>query len=83
MRKNAKLPKVLGKKIQKRRKEVGLTQEALAFKLGISRAYMGYIEQGRYAPSLEVIEKSPENLKPPSAISSNRTKKRSSRFKNI
>lgn len=63
MRKNAKLPKVLGKKIQKRRKEVGLTQEDLAYKVGISRAYMGYIEQGRYAPSLEVLEKIAKVLK--------------------
>lgn len=57
MRKNAKLPKALGKRIQKRRKEVGLTQEELADKVGVSRAYMGYIEQGRNAPSLEVLEK--------------------------
>jgi DNA-binding XRE family transcriptional regulator len=65
MRKNAKLPKVLGKKIQKRRKEVGLTQEELGYKVGVSRAYMGYIEQGRYAPSLEVIEKIARELKTP------------------
>lgn len=65
MRKNAKLPKVLGKRIQKRRKELGLTQEELGDKVGISRAYMGYIEQGRYAPSLEVLEKIAKNLKSP------------------
>lgn len=65
MRKNAKLPKVLGKKIQKRRKELGLTQEELGYKVGISRAYMGYIEQGRYAPSLEVLEKLAKVLKSP------------------
>lgn len=65
MRKNAKLPKVLGKKIQKRRKEMELTQEELGDKVGISRAYMGYIEQGRYAPSLEVLEKIAKILKSP------------------
>lgn len=65
MRKNAKLPKVLGKKIQKRRKELELTQEELGDKVGISRAYMGYIEQGRYAPSLEVLEKIAKSLKSP------------------
>jgi len=65
MRKNAKLPKVLGKKIQKRRKELELTQEELDDKVGISRAYMGYIEQGRYAPSLEVLEKIAKSLKSP------------------
>jgi len=63
MRKNAKLPRVLGKKIQKRRKEMELTQEELADKVGISRAYMGYIEQGRNAPSLEVLEKIARVLK--------------------
>lgn len=63
MRKNAKLPKRLGKKIQRRRKEVGYTQEELADKIGVSRAYMGYIEQGRNAPSLEVLEKIAKHLK--------------------
>jgi putative transcriptional regulator len=63
MRKNARLPGVLGKKIQKRRKELALTQEELAAKVGISRAYMGYIEQGRYAHSLEVLEKIARILK--------------------
>ena len=63
MRKNAKLPKVLGKKIQRKRTEMGLTQEKLADKVGISRAYMGYIEQGRNAPSLEVLEKIARVLK--------------------
>jgi len=63
MRKNAKLPKVLGKKIQRKRREMGLTQEELADKVGISRAYMGYIEQGRNAPSLEVLEKIARTLR--------------------
>jgi len=63
MRKNAKLPRVLGKKIQKQRKSLKLTQEDLAYKVGISRAYMGYIEQGRNAPSLEVLEKIARILK--------------------
>lgn len=63
MRKNAKLPKTLGKRVQKIRKLRGLTQEQLAEKVGISRAYMGYIEQGRYSASLEVIEKVAKALK--------------------
>lgn len=63
MRKNAKLPRVLGKKIQKRRKELELTQEDVADRVGISRAYMGYIEQGRNAPSLEILEKIANVLK--------------------
>lgn len=63
MRKNAKLPKVLGRKIQRKRNEIGLTQEELADKVGISRAYMGYIEQGRNAPSLEILSKIARILK--------------------
>lgn len=63
MRKNAKLPKTLGKRIQRIRKRTELTQEELAEKAGISRAYMGYIEQGRYSASLEVIEKIAKVLK--------------------
>ncbi len=54
---NAKLPKTLGKKIQRRRKLLNLKQARLAEKAGISAVYMGYIEQGRYAPSLEVLER--------------------------
>lgn len=63
MRKNARLPKVLGKKIQRKRKAIDLTQEQLAEKVGISLAYMGFIEQGRYSPSLKVIEKIAKVLK--------------------
>lgn len=63
MRKNAKLPKALGSRIQRARKQTSLTQEDVAEKVGISRAYMGYIEQGRYSASLEVIEKIARVLK--------------------
>lgn len=63
MRKNSKLPKKLGKIIQRRRKDEKITQEELAEKIHISRVYMGFIEQGRYAPSLEVIEKIARALK--------------------
>ncbi len=48
---------ILGKKIQKLRKQKVLTQEELADILGISRVYMGYIEQGRESPSLKVLMK--------------------------
>jgi putative transcriptional regulator len=49
--------KTLGKKVQKLRKEHGLTQEELAHQLGISRVYMGFIEQGRESPSLKLLMK--------------------------
>ena len=63
MRSNAKLPKNLGNKIQKGRKTLNLTQEELAFKVGVSRAYIGYIEQGRNIPSLELLQKIANALK--------------------
>lgn len=39
------------------RKLAGLTQEELAEKVNVSRAYIGYIEQARNTPSLELLEK--------------------------
>ena len=63
MRKNAKLPKIVGKKVQRYRKKTGMSQEEVAHKVGISRAYMGYIEQGRNVPSLEVLEKVAKAIK--------------------
>lgn len=60
---NSKLPKSLGKKIQRKRKSLKITQEELAEKVNISTVYVGYIEQGRYAPSLEVLEKIARALK--------------------
>jgi transcriptional regulator with XRE-family HTH domain len=65
MRSNAKLPKQLGKRIQKRRKELGYSQEELAEKIRVSRAYVGFIEQGRNTPSLEILEKIAKQLKIP------------------
>lgn len=53
----SKLSIILGRRIQKRRKGLKITQEELAEKVKISRAYMGYIEQGRNTPSLQVVHK--------------------------
>ena len=63
MRKNAVLPKTIGKKVKKRRTFLELTQEELAEKVGISRAYMGFVEQGRNVPTLETLEKIAKALK--------------------
>ena len=46
--------KTLGWKIQKLRKKEKMSQEEFAHSLGISRTYMGYIEQGRESPSLKL-----------------------------
>ena len=63
MRKNAKLTKTICKRIRKYRHEIGLTQEELAEKVGVSRVYIGYVEQGRNTPSLEILEKIAKSLK--------------------
>ncbi|MBP6913397.1 MAG: helix-turn-helix transcriptional regulator [Candidatus Levybacteria bacterium] len=55
--------KTLGLKIQMLRKKNNLTQKDFAIQLGISRSYMGYIEQGRYYPSLKLLIKISEVLK--------------------
>ncbi|MEK9143030.1 MAG: helix-turn-helix domain-containing protein [Patescibacteria group bacterium] len=49
--------KTLGWKIQKLRKKKKMSQEEFAHRLGISRTYMGYIEQGRESPSLKLLMK--------------------------
>lgn len=44
-------------KLIERRKKIGLTQQELAKKANISRAYLANIEGGKYTPSLEVAYK--------------------------
>lgn len=63
MRKNAKLTKTICKRIRKFRHEAEMTQEDLAEKVGVSRVYIGYVEQGRNTPSLEILEKIAKALK--------------------
>lgn len=43
-------------KLINRRKTLGFTQEELAKKAKISRAYLANIEAGKYNPSLEVAK---------------------------
>ena len=47
--------KIIGQKTQMLRKQKGYTQKELAERLGITRVYMGYIEQGRESPSLHLM----------------------------
>lgn len=47
----------LGRKLQKVRKEKGLTQEKLAEKVGASTTWIGYIETGYKRPNLKMIYK--------------------------
>ena len=54
--------KIIGKRTQTLRKQKGYTQKELAEKLGITRVYMGYIEQGRESPSLHLMFRLAEAL---------------------
>lgn len=54
--------KKLGNKIQKLRKELGITQEEFAERLNISRTHIGHIEQGRKSPSMKLMEKIAKTL---------------------
>ena len=45
----------LGKRVRTRRKMMGLTQEALAEKLGISCSFVGHIERGSRKMSMETL----------------------------
>lgn len=46
-----------GERIRKLRNEIGISQEELSFRSGISQTYVGQLERGLKNPSLEIIEK--------------------------
>ena len=48
-------PKILGANIRKYRKQIGITQEQLAEKIGKSVNYIGMIERGEKVPSLKTF----------------------------
>ena len=49
--------KLIGLRIMQRRKELRLSQEKLAEKLGISKNHLSNIERGKYMPTTECILK--------------------------
>ena len=51
------LKKLLGKRIRELRKSRNITQEQLAEMLGIGTPNISYIENGKFAPSIENFEK--------------------------
>jgi len=55
--------KRLGKRIQKFRKDLGISQEKFSEMVDISRTHLGHIEQGRKSPSLEVLERIAKKLR--------------------
>ena len=48
---------MLGAELRKAREAVGLTQEQVAGKAGISREYLSLLENDRYNPTVDVLIK--------------------------
>lgn len=57
------LLKEFGQKVQKRRKELGLSQEELAFRAGFHRTYIGMIERAERNITLSNIKRLADALK--------------------
>lgn len=55
--------KKLGQRIKKLRGGLNMTQEDLAFKVGVDRSYMGFIERGEKNPTLSRLDKIAKTLK--------------------
>lgn len=49
-------------KIRDIRKEKNVTQEKLALKVNLNRAYIGYIERGERKPSVDTLSKIAQGL---------------------
>lgn len=58
-----KVNKKFGSRIQKIRKQLKISQEELAARVGIHRNHMGRIERGETNPPLPLIEKIAKELK--------------------
>lgn len=53
----------IAEKIRKIRKDRNISQEELAFKAGLNRAYVEYIERGERKPSVDTLAKLAKALK--------------------
>lgn len=51
------LAQIFGINVRRRRKERGLTQEALAHEIKLAVTYVGQIERGQRNPTLDVVER--------------------------
>ena len=49
--------KTIGLSIRKRREELGITQEALAFASGVTSSFLSIVEQGKKYPSVAVLKR--------------------------
>ena len=53
---------LFGKRVQKLRKDLGITQAQFSYQCEINRTYMGAIERGEKTPSLATIVKISKGL---------------------
>jgi len=53
---------LFGNRIKELRTQEGITQEDLAFKIGVDRSYMGFVERGERNPTLSKIAKIAKTL---------------------
>lgn len=53
----------VGQRIKQLRGKLAMTQEELAFKVGVDRSYMGFIERGEKNPTLSTLIKIAKVLK--------------------
>lgn len=56
------LPIRFGRKVKELRKTIGISQNELAERVGVSKDYIGLIERGLRSPSLQVIERIARSL---------------------
>lgn len=55
--------KKLGQRIYHLRKERSMTQEDLAFRVGVDRSYMGFLERGEKNATVKILAKIASALK--------------------
>ncbi len=58
---------IFGNVLRMKRKEIGLTQEQLAFESDLQRVYISILELGQHQPSLSTILKLAKGLNCPTA----------------
>ena len=49
------LPKILGRNVRQQREALGASQEEIAFRAGMNRAYLSDVERGARNPTVRVV----------------------------
>jgi transcriptional regulator with XRE-family HTH domain len=56
------LPKIFGANVRANRERLGYSQEELAFRAGLNRAYLSDVERGERNPTIKVVDRIAEGL---------------------